>query len=276
MPKKIDLHLHTLYSDGVYSPIAVVDKAKEAGLDIISITDHDNLTGIEEAARYGKKIGIEVIPGIEISTDIEDKEIHLLGYFLDLNNDELQKSLIFFREERFFRAKRIIKKLNQMGINLSLESVMEIAKGSAIGRPHIALALMKEGYVGNFYEAFAKFIGNDAPAFEKKIHISPESAVKLINDAGGLTFLAHPANIKEALLYQIIKSGIDGIEVVHPSHSPQQIKNYKGIANEYYLLESGGSDFHGGSRNDEPNLGKYYITEDKIDAMRKRLIKNRN
>ncbi len=276
MSKKIDLHMHTLYSDGVFSPIELIDKAKDVGLETVSITDHDNLSGIEEAVRYGKKIGVDVISGIEISADIEDKEIHILGYFLDVNNDELQKSLTFFREERFFRAKRILKKLNQMGVDLSLESVMEFAKGSAVGRPHIALALVKGGYVGNFYEAFAKYLGNDAPAYEKKIHISPESAVQLINDAGGLSFLAHPANIKESLLYQIIKSGIDGIEVIHPSHSPQQIKNYKGIVNEYYLLESGGSDFHGGSRNDEPNLGKYYITEDKLDAMRKRLIKNRN
>lgn len=245
-----------------------------AGLDIISITDHDNLAGIEAAVEFGKQLGVEVIPGVEISTDIEDKEVHLLGYFIDIYHDEFQKYLSFFRQERYNRACRIIKKLNNLGISITIESVILKAKNGAIGRPHIAQALIEAGYVSNFYEAFDKYIGNHCPAFERKIHVSPQSALKLINDAGGLSFIAHPGYISEKLLISLIKFGIDGIEVVHPCHNPSQVNYYRGIVNEYCLLASGGSDFHGGKRDDEHNLGKYYIPSSYVETMRKMLVKN--
>lgn len=274
MSAKIDLHLHTTCSDGVCSPLEIVYKAKKAGLDVISITDHDNLAGIEAASEYGRQVGVEVIPGVEISTDIEDKEVHLLGYFIDIYNDEFQKYLSFFRQERYNRALRIVKKLNNLGVFISIESVLQKAKSGAVGRPHIAQALIEAGYVGNFYEAFDKFIGNQSPAFERKIHLSPQSALKLISDAGGLSFIAHPGYISEKILLSLINAGIDGIEVVHPSHNNNQVKYFRGIVNEYCLLASGGSDYHGGKREDEQNLGKFFITRNNLDAMRKMLIKN--
>ena len=266
--------MHTTYSDGALSPVQLVDKAKERGLDIISITDHDSFNGIEEAMHYGKEVGIEVIPGVELSTDIEDKEVHLLGYFVDYKSEELCKYLNFFREERFYRAGRIVKKLNILGLDISLEDVLEEAQNSALGRPHIASVLLKKGYIRNFYEAFERYIGDHGPAYERKIHVSPQSALKLISDSGGLSFIAHPANMKESIITFLIKAGVDGIEVLHPSHSQFQIKFYKGIVSQYCLLESGGSDFHGGVKGDEDNLGKYYITSPKVDAMRKMLLKN--
>lgn len=272
--RKVDLHIHTTCSDGVYSPQEIVVRAKKAGLDIISITDHDNLAGVTTAVEYGRQMGVEVIPGVEISTDIEDKEVHLLGYFIDVKHEEFQEYLSFFRQERLNRAVRIVKKLNNLGIGLSIEHVLKIAKSSAVGRPHIAQALIEAGYVGNFYEAFDKYIGNNCPAFERKIHVSPQSALKLISDAGGLSFIAHPGYINEKILMSLIKAGIDGIEVIHPSHNQNQVKFYRGIVNEYCLLASGGSDFHGGKREDDNNLGHYHVSVSHVEAMRKMLVKN--
>lgn len=271
---KADLHLHTTFSDGAYSPQAVVNKAKNAGLSLISISDHDNLAGIEAAVEYGKMLGLEVIPGVEISTDIEDREIHLLGYFIDPGNEDFRKYLEFFRQERFHRAKRIINRLNNLGISISLDAVMGKANNNAVGRPHVAQVMIEKGYVNSLYEAFDKYLGNGAPAFERKVHVSPQSAIKLISDAGGLSFIAHPGYLDEKIILSLIKYGVDGIEVIHPSHSPSQVKYYTGIVNEYCLLASGGSDFHGGRREDELNLGKYYISHSSVEAMRKMLLRN--
>jgi 3',5'-nucleoside bisphosphate phosphatase len=273
MDLKVDLHLHTKCSDGHYTTSELIHRVKKVGLDIISITDHDNLSAVEEAIELGKQKGIEVISGVEISTDLEDKEVHLLGYFIDIHHEEFLKYLSFFRQERFNRAQRIVKKLNELGISLSFDHVKAIANNSAIGRPHIATALVEAGFVNNFYAAFEKYIGNNCPAFERKIHVSPQSALKLISDAGGLSFIAHPGFISERILMSLINFGLDGIEVVHPSHNPSQIKFYRGIVNEYCLLASGGSDFHGGRRDDEGNLGKYYISYPEFEAMKKMLIK---
>ena len=270
---KIDLHTHTNYSDGAYSPIELVKRAKQVGLNVISITDHDSINGLPEAMEYGREIGVEVIPGVELSTDIDDREVHLLGLFIDVRDDELQKYLQFFRDERFFRAKRIVKKLRNLGLNITIDDVLALAKNSAIGRPHIAEAMYNLGIVNNFYAAFDKYIGDNGPAYEKKIHVSPKSALKIISDAGGLSFIAHPCNMPENILTNLIKAGVDGIEVVHPAHNDYQVRFYRGIVNQYCLLESGGSDFHGGQKNDLKNFGSYYISLPKFIAMRKMIQK---
>lgn len=272
MNGKADLHTHTNLSDGFFSPSELIEKAKKAGLDTISITDHDSVRNIEDSIQYGKENDIEVIPGVEISTDIEDKEIHLLGYFLNYKNRELKKYLSFFRDERLHRAKRIVAKLKKLGLNISIDDVLEQARSSAVGRPHIAHALIKLGYVENFYDAFNKYLGDKKPAYERKIHVSHQSALKLISDAGGLSIIAHPGFMKESILMNLINAGVDGIEVIHPMHNPHQINFYRGIVNQYCLLETGGSDFHGGIKGDEKNLGQYYISSQKVDAMRKMLI----
>ena len=274
MEGKVDLHIHTNYSDGFHSPEEIIVKAKNQGFEAISITDHDNLSGIKEATEKGDEIGIEVIPGVEISSDIKDREIHILGYFVETESVELERYLNFFREERLKRAVRIVNKLNLLGLSISIDDVMEKAKNSAVGRPHIAQAMMEKGLTSNFYEAFNKYIGNNGPAYEKKVHISPQSAFKIINDAGGLSFIAHPGYMEESLLKELIDEGVDGIEVIHSSHSQQQVKFYRGIVNEYFLLESGGSDFHGGKREDDKNFGTYFTKYSVIEAMRKRLLKN--
>jgi len=274
MADKTDLHMHTYFSDGYHSPEKLIEKANARGIKTLSITDHDNVFGIFEATEFAKKYDIEVIPGVEISTDIRDTEVHILGYFVDPKNTDLEHYLNFFREERYKRALRIIKKLNILGLDISIEDVMVFAKNSAMGRPHIAQALLAKGQVKSFFEAFYKYIGNHAPAYERKVHLSPQSAFKIISDAGGLSFIAHPGNMPEILIKELIDAGVDGIEVIHPSHSHEQVRFYRGIVNEYFLLESGGSDYHGGKREDDENLGKYYTTFKVVETMKTRLVGN--
>ena len=269
--EKTDLHMHSFYSDGYHAPESLIDKAYNRGISTLSITDHDSVNGINEAIDYAKKYKMEVIPGLEISTDIRDTEVHILGYFVDPRNKDLEHYLNFFREERFKRAIRMVKKLNILGLDITLDDVMTFAKDSAIGRPHIAQALLAKGQVKSFFEAFYKYIGNHAPAYERKVHLSPQSAFKIISDAGGLSFIAHPGNMPEILIKELIDAGVDGIEVIHPSHSPEQVRFYRGIVNEYFLLESGGSDFHGGKREDDDNLGKYYTSAKVVETMKTRL-----
>jgi predicted metal-dependent phosphoesterase TrpH len=274
MNGKVDLHTHTTFSDGFYSPEELIKKAKKADIDILGICDHDNIAAIKQAIEIGKEIGVDVIPGLEISSDIKDREIHILGYFYEPDNSELERYLVFFREERLRRAERIVTKLKSLGLYLSINDVLDKAKNSAVGRPHIAQAMLEKGLVSSYYEAFNKYIGNGGPAYEKKVHLSPQSALKIISDAGGLSFIAHPGFMPESLLMELITCGIDGIEVIHPSHSQQQIRFYRGIVNEYFLLESGGSDFHGGKREDDNNFGKYFVNASIVEAMQQRLLKN--
>ena len=226
------------------------------------------------AKKYEDKFGIEVIPGVEISSDIRDSEVHILGYFIHPQNKELEHYLNFFREERYKRAIRIVEKLNILGLKITMDDVLKQANNSAIGRPHVAQALLINEQVKSYFEAFYKYLGNHAPAYERKVHLSPQSAFKIISDAGGLSFIAHPGNMPEILIKELIDAGVDGIEVVHPSHTPERVKFYRGIVNEYFLLESGGSDYHGGKREDEENLGKFFTSTKSVEAMRLRLMRN--
>ena len=272
MEDKADLHMHTTYSDGVFSTSELVKKAKGAGLQIISITDHDNVGAIDEAMELGSAEGIEVIPGVELSAGVGEHEVHILAYFFDHKNQHLLDYLKFFRIERIRRAERIVEKLNGLNVPLKLDAVLERAGTGSVGRPHIATALFEEGLTDSYHEAFYKYIGNGKPAYEKKYQVSPEAAIELIASAGGLSFIAHPGNaIDEAVLLEFIKEGVDGIEVIHPSPSPERVMHYSGIVNEYFLLASGGSDFHGGRKNDQDILGKYYVSLDHVHEMRRRL-----
>ena len=248
--RKTDLHTHTNSSDGYYSAEELVMKAKEKGIEILSITDHDSTNSISKAIDVGRDLGIEIIPGVEISSDLRGAEVHILGYFIDINNKELEHYLRFFRDERLRRAANIIGKLNNLGLEITLDDVLTQAKNSAIGRPHIAQAMVERNLVNSYFEAFNKYIKNGGPAYEKKVHLSPQSAFKIISDAGGLSFIAHPGKMPESLIKELIEAGADGIEVIHPSHDDNLVRFYRGIVNEYFLLESGGSDFHGGKRED--------------------------
>ncbi len=269
-----DLHMHSYYSDGFLSPTELIDKVADKGIKIASLTDHDSVDGVLEARERAKYHSIELINGIEISTDVEDKEVHLLGYFIDIEDENLVKYIKFFKAERMNRAKKIIEKLNFLGVNITIDDVVERAKYSSIGRPHIANTLVALGVVKNYYEAFDKYLRDNGPAYVKKNHLSAVSAIKLISDAGGLVILAHPVNICDSIVTSLIKSGIDGIETIHPSHSHNHTHFYRGIVNSYFLFETGGSDYHGGYKNDDENLGKYVIPGKLVDTMRRLVYKN--
>lgn len=270
---RADLHLHTVYSDGVFTPQELIQKAAKAGLSVISITDHDNVGAIEEAIECGKSAGVEVIPGVELSIELNEKDVHLLAYFFDYKNKRMLEYLAYFREERLRRAERIVKKLNHINVPLKMDAVLDRAGIGSVGRPHIASALVDNGLIETYNEAFLKYIGTGMPAYEKKYQLSPMEAVKLIATTGGLSFLAHPGKYtSEVELLQLIDAGVDGIEVVHPSHSKSQQEFYRNLVQQYFLLESGGSDFHGGKKNDDEVLGSYTVPLQVVDEMRNRLF----
>jgi hypothetical protein len=272
MGGKADLHIHTQYSDGACSPRRVVELARAAGLTTIAITDHDHTGAVEEAQSLGAAAGVNVIAGVELSASVEERDIHILGYFLDHRNPRIQEYLTVFRAERKRRAERIVGKLNELQIPLTLDAVLEQAGEGAIGRPHIANALVESGLTDSYFEAFLKYIGVGKPAYEKKFLISPREAIELIASVGGLSFIAHPGTaIDDNQLLRLIHDGVDGIEAVHPCHSDERVAYYTGIASEYFLLTSGGSDFHGGRKNGEDLLGRFAIPEDDVEAMRRRL-----
>jgi predicted metal-dependent phosphoesterase TrpH len=272
---KVDLHLHTYYSDGFFSPFEIVKKIQKTGTKIISITDHDNIGGLKEAMRTGLKEDIEVIPGVEISGEYMNREMHILGYFIDPKAPALVELLTEIQEERILRIKKIIAKLNELGSTITYDDAKEDLKTTvSIGRPHIANALVKQGFVKSFFDAFSKYIGDDKVADVKKVRPNYDRVFKVIKAAGGLSFLAHPAKYFNEEEIKIFKAaGLDGIEVVHPSHNTNEVKKYKEIAVKHNLLTSGGSDFHGGRKNDAGNMGKYYISEKEIDKMRAMLSK---
>lgn len=271
---RADLHLHTHHSDGVYSPYEIIRRSRNAGLIAVSITDHDNVAAIDESIAWGREMSVDVIPGVELSVALGEKDVHLLAYFVDHTNKNLLEYLAFFRHERVKRAERIVDKLNKINVPLRMESVLDQAGIGAVGRPHIASAMVEEGLIETYHEAFLKYIGTGAPAYEKKFQLTPAEAVRLIAGAGGLTFLAHPGKATtESELLQLIQAGIDGIETVHPSHSETQQAHYRRVVDQYFLLESGGSDFHGGKKNDDDFFGTITVPMRIVERMRQRLFR---
>ncbi len=273
---KADLHSHTFYSDGKLSPEELIQKARLTGIDTLSITDHDSVEGIDEAVHFGKLNDIEIIPGVELSSEHNGHEVHVLGYFMDYKNPQLLQFLSSFREKRLRRAEKIVEKLNSMNVHITIGDVLAKAKGNAsIGRPHIAFALLEANVVNNYNEAFFKYIGDNKPACVKKPNIDTKSAVNIISGAGGLSFIAHPGKtLRDNLIIELIEQGVDGIEVIHPSHTRDDTGYFLDITGQYFLLESGGSDFHGGRMNDDTILGNYYVPVTKVNAMKNRLFTN--
>lgn len=271
--QRADMHLHTIYSDGIYSPEALIDKCAALGIFTIALTDHDHIGGIQKAQEYGTTVGVEVISGVELSVSMEGKDIHILGYFFDPTNKQLQEVLSFFREQRFKRAERMVHKLNALHIPITMDAVLHHAREGAVGRPHIAHAMVTEGYVTSYHEAFARYLGTDCPAYETKYRLSPQEALKIIAQAGGLSFLAHPGKYAtNGNIDKLIKLGLDGIEVIHPAHNESQVSFYRSLTEQYFLLESGGSDYHGVAPYEEKILGSYTIPESTVLHLKQRLF----
>ncbi len=244
--KFADLHIHTTFSDGSYTPQEIVRASVKQGVSAISIVDHDTVEGIDLTIDTAKNENIEVIPGRELSTDCDGLEVHILGYFIDYKNEHLLAKLDSLRKIRIQRLYKILNKLSVMGINLDADSVFDIANKATVGRLHIAQAMLKQGIVGSIPEAFQKYIGNKCPAYVCGFGFSPLEAIRLIKDITGIPVLAHPYSLKrDELIPQFVNYGLMGLEVYYPEHSQAMINFYLGLAREYNLLITGGSDYHG-------------------------------
>ncbi|MCS7013318.1 MAG: PHP domain-containing protein [Chloroherpetonaceae bacterium] len=267
----VDLHMHTTCSDGKYSPQELVRKAFAAGLKVISITDHDNLAAYHEAKPVADELGIELIPGVEVSTSHQGRDVHILGYFVQ-EDSELNEYLKACRERRILRTEKIVENLRKMGVYIRIEQVFAKAANGSVGRPHIAAVLQESGYVQSYSEAFAKYIGTHSPAYEKSEETEPAEVIRLINEAGGLSFLAHPGRfVPDDTVRYLIDLGIDGLEIIHPAHDSERQEFYRAIANEYFLLMSGGSDYHGAKPQDDELFGQMYISYNWLEKMKNRL-----
>lgn len=260
---RIDLHLHTTHSDGSQSPADVVRLAHEAGVSALAITDHDITTGLPDAIAAGQELGIEIIPGIEISSRHGESELHVLGYFLKWEDARLNERLMTLRESRHRRNPKIIELLQAAGIDITYDEVRAVAGSDSVGRPHIARVLMDKKVVTTAKEAFDRFLAEGKAAYVPRDLPAPVDAIRWIKDAGGLAVLAHPTWVKTTegtltdLARQLKEQGLDGVEVHYSTHTPRQTRTYLSLAKQLGLLVTGGSDFHGVTKPDiEVGTGK--------------------
>lgn len=267
---KADFHLHSIASDGRLSPEELVRQAALKGLRVIALTDHDSVDGVLSALAAAKAFPpLEVIPGVEIGTDVPHGEVHVLGYFIDYKSEYLLSKLESLRNGRRDRALKMLAKLKDLGIDIKWERVQELAEGGSIGRPHIAQAMYEKGYISNIKEAFNKYIGREGPAYAEREKLTPVEAVELIAKARGLAVLAHPANIEpvEELLPQLKEAGLVGLEVYYNGYSYEVVRNMLALAQRYNLIPCGGSDFHGLDASNETPLGSLDIPQESVDRL---------
>lgn len=240
----VDLHMHSTSSDGSLPATEVVEAAARARLDAIALTDHDTLAGVSEAREAGERLGVRVVPGVELSAHDRD-EVHMLGLHIS-RFEVLESRLTGFREGRRTRAERIVRRLNELGVPVTMEGVLEHARNGAIGRPHVARAIMALGLARDQREAFDRWLGFGRPAYVEKAYLAVRDAIELVHESGGIVVLAHPgASATRARLESLRALGLDGVEVRHPSHSAEDIARIGALADHLELLPSGGSDWHG-------------------------------
>jgi 3',5'-nucleoside bisphosphate phosphatase len=246
---RADLHLHTQASDGDLSPEGIASYAQSAGLDAIALTDHDTIAGTRSSDEMARKYGLRIIPGVEISISYDPGTLHILGYFPSYPG-EFEKILERLQLARVVRLPRIIERLNALGMDISCSDITDISKGGQIGRPHVAKALMKKGYVRDFEEAFARYLGKGKPAYVEKDRMCSGEAIDAIQAAGGLPVLAHPFTLGlgrdelKAFIQGLKEQGLQGIEIFYPDHTKPQKKLFRELAQELDLVPTGGTDFH--------------------------------
>ena len=255
----IDLHIHTQLSDGSFSPEEVVECAVKNKLAAIGITDHDSLEGIGPASAAAEKYQLEIVPGMELTAETDNREVHILGYYIDWRDKRLQDKLRMLREVRAERARKMVEKLQELGVTISLAEVEKLSGGGAVGRLHLARVILRAGYVRSLEEAFRKYIGDQGPAYIKKYRFTPEEAMKLIVTAGGIPVLAHPSLLgNDELIPPLVKDGLRGIEVYCINHNPATSHRYEDLACRYHLIPTGGSDCHGPAKG-EVSMGKVKV-----------------
>ncbi len=255
---KVDLHIHSMASDGRYSPSEIVRKAAGLGLEVIALADHDSVDGIAPALEEARKLNqLQFIPAVEVSTDVPSGEVHILGYFIDYTSQELAAALERFRHSRERRAQGMVARLAELGINVSWERVREIAGSGTIARPHIAQAMLEKGYIGSIKEAFDRYIARDGPAYVERDKMTPAEAVQLILRSRGLPVMAHPftAPEPEAMIVELKDVGMVGIEAYYNNYMNEEVGNLIALAKNHGLIITGGSDYHGLDESNEALLG---------------------
>lgn len=265
---KTDLHIHTYYSDGVFTPEKIIDTAIDVGLQAIAITDHDNVLAYDIAKKYinENNLNIELIRGIEINTLYKNYEVHILGYFMDPENSDFKNLLKSQQAARLKQTKEILELLDKKeGIKVKFEDVKKlVAEGGSIGRPHIAKAIANAGGTSNIMDAYAKYIHEDSPVYVQRKTVSPHDAVEVIYDAGGIPVIAHPHDLEiaETLIKELMAYGLRGIEAYHRKHSPACVEYFSSMAENLGLIVTGGSDFHTPNiMNGQIILGKNFVPE---------------
>jgi 3',5'-nucleoside bisphosphate phosphatase len=265
-----DLHLHTFFSDGTYSPEELVGHAKRHGLGALALTDHDTVEGCERAQRACAAAGIEFIPGTELTAEQDGEEIHILGYLMDLQNPRLLAEIATFQKVRQNRVREMVSRLNQMQIPLAAEAVFTLANCRSPGRPHVARALVAAGHCGNLDEAFDRFLKKNRPAWVPKFKMSAADGIELIHQAGGVAVLAHPGlNRSDEVIPGMAEAGLDGIECFHTKHSTSTAEHYLELADRFELLVTGGSDCHGMSKG-KPLIGTIKLPYQHVEKLKER------
>lgn len=268
---KADLHTHTLASDGALTARELLEKGKKKGLKTISITDHDTISGFLDGIEIAAEIGIELIPGIEISTIWKTKEIHILAYGFDYKNEELSDLLRSQKRARVKRMKRIIKELQSQGIDITYDEVWAEAGQGNMGRPHAANVLVNKGYVSSFAEAFIRYLSSKKLDSIKTEFAEIDTVIKTIHNAGGVLSIAHPGPIySQDEIDQLLSLGIDGIECIHPSHNFNVQKTFTDLAKSRNILVTGGSDFHGNGKSDyDPYFGIVTLGQQHVESVKR-------
>lgn len=274
---EVDLHLHTTHSDGTLSPTELVDLCAQKGLKVIAISDHDSTEGVAEAQEAAARHGIEIIPAIELSTDVPDNEIHMLGYFVDMEDAGFQELLRSFRAGREDRGREMVERLRKLGLEITWDEVERIADGAAVGRPHIAQAMIERGYVSEWQEAFERYIGRTGPAYVERTRLEPEEAIQVLLDNGALPVMAHPlyyeredTQILRRIVSDLKDAGMVGLEVHYGEFSKGEIQMLANIAAEFDLIPCGGSDYHASGKPGEIIPGEAGPPMSVVESLRAR------
>ncbi len=276
-PVFADLHTHTTCSDGRLHPFDLLQKVADLSISVVSITDHDTMEAHRLLQREGTSTQLMVVPGIELSCTQFGREIHVLGYFLDPFNEELTNYERHFRQDRERRARSMVDLLQNIGVSISFDDVVDHAQSAPIGRPHVAAALLERGHVASIHEAFDRYLDTGKPGYAPRSPFSIREAVDLIRRVGGISCVAHPhrAFMDPTAFAHLLSAGIDGVEVYHPSHWTSTRTHYHSQAVEHQLVISGGSDFHGSREYDEQNIGTVGLSEGLFESLHVRAIQSR-